>query len=35
VVEDKVLLCSSGFPGTHSIDQAGLELIEVHLVSAS
>jgi hypothetical protein len=28
---DRVLLCSSGCPGTHSINQAGLELTEIHL----
>ncbi|CAO2627870.1 hypothetical protein LEMLEM_LOCUS19714 [Lemmus lemmus] len=26
VFQDKVCLCSSGCPGTHSVDQAGLEL---------
>jgi hypothetical protein len=26
VFRDRVSLCSSGCPGTHSIDQAGLEL---------
>jgi hypothetical protein len=26
VVEDRVSLCSPGCPGTHSVDQAGLEL---------
>jgi hypothetical protein len=25
-VRDRVSLCSSGCPGTHSVDQAGLEL---------
>jgi hypothetical protein len=25
-VRDRVSLCSPGFPGTHSVDQAGLEL---------
>ena len=24
--QDRVFLCSSGCPGTHSVDQAGLEL---------
>jgi hypothetical protein len=28
---DRVSLCSPGCPGTHSVDQAGLELIEIHL----
>jgi hypothetical protein len=27
VFRDRVSLCSSGCPGTHSVDQAGLELI--------
>jgi hypothetical protein len=26
VLQDRVSLCSSGCPGTHSVDQAGLEL---------
>jgi hypothetical protein len=26
VFRDRVSLCSSGCPGTHSVDQAGLEL---------
>jgi hypothetical protein len=26
VLRDRVSLCSSGCPGTHSVDQAGLEL---------
>jgi hypothetical protein len=26
VFQDRVSLCSSGYPGTHSVDQAGLEL---------
>jgi hypothetical protein len=26
VFRDRVSLCSPGFPGTHSVDQAGLEL---------
>jgi hypothetical protein len=26
VFQERVSLCSPGFPGTHSIDQAGLEL---------
>ena len=26
VFQDRVSLCSSGCPGTHSVDQAGLEL---------
>jgi hypothetical protein len=26
-VQDKVSLCSPGCPGTHSVDQAGLELM--------
>lgn len=29
---DRVFLCSSGWPGTHSRDQAYLELIEIHLL---
>ena len=28
---DRVSLCSPGWPETHFIDQAGLELMEVHL----
>ena len=24
--QDKVSLCSAGYPGTHSVDQAGLEI---------
>ena len=28
---DKVSLCSSSCPGTHSVDQAGQELSEIHL----
>ena len=30
-LEDRVSLCSLGCPGTHSVDQAGLELTEIHL----
>ena len=30
-VQDQVSLCSAGCPGTHSVDQAGLELMEVCL----
>ena len=30
-VADRVSLCSPGCPGTHSINQAGLELTEIHL----
>jgi hypothetical protein len=26
VFRDRVSLCSPGYPGTHSVDQAGLEL---------
>ena len=26
VFQDRVSLCSPGFPGTHSVDQAGLQL---------
>ena len=26
VFQDKVSLCSPGYPGTHSVDQIGLEL---------
>jgi hypothetical protein len=26
VFQDRVFLCSSGCPGTHSVDQAGLDL---------
>jgi hypothetical protein len=26
VLRDRVSLCSPGYPGTHSVDQAGLEL---------
>jgi hypothetical protein len=29
--QDTVSLCSPGCPGTHSVDQAGLELTEIHL----
>ena len=28
---DRVLLCSLGWPGTHYVDQAGFELIEICL----
>jgi hypothetical protein len=28
---DRVSLCSPGCPGTHFVDQTGLELIEIHL----
>ena len=28
---DRVSLCSPGFPGTHSVDQVGLELVELIL----
>jgi hypothetical protein len=31
VFQDWVSLCSFGCPGTHSIDQAGFELTEIHL----
>jgi hypothetical protein len=31
VFQDRVSLCSPGCPGTHSVDQAGLELTEIHL----
>ena len=31
VVPDRVSLCSPGCPGTHSVDQAGLELTEICL----
>ena len=24
-------LCNPGYPGTHSVDQAGLELTDIHL----
>ena len=26
VFQDKVSLCSAGYPGTHSVDQAGLQI---------
>ena len=29
--QDRVSLCSPGCPGTRSVDQAGLELTEIHL----
>ena len=29
--QDRVSLCSPKCPGTHSVDQAGLELTEIHL----
>ena len=29
--QDRVSLCSPGCPGTHSVDQAGLELTEICL----
>ena len=32
---DRVSLCSPGCPGTHSVDQAGLELTEIHLPLSS
>jgi hypothetical protein len=32
--QDKVSLCSSGCPGTHSVDQAGPELTCLCLLSA-
>jgi hypothetical protein len=32
VLLDKVSLCSHGYPGTISIDQAGLELTEIYLL---
>jgi hypothetical protein len=31
IFRDRVSLCSPGCPGTHSVDQAGLELTEMHL----
>ena len=31
VFRDKVSLVIFGCPGTHSVDQAGLELTEIHL----
>jgi hypothetical protein len=34
VFPDRVSLCSSGCPGTHSVDVTGLEL-KIHLPSAS
>jgi hypothetical protein len=29
--QDRLSLCSPGCPGTHSVNQAGLELAETHL----
>jgi len=29
--QDRVSLCSLGCPGTHSVDQSGFELREIHL----
>ena len=29
VVQGRVCLCSPGYPGTHSVDQAGLELTNI------
>ena len=35
VFQDRVSLCnSSGCPGTHSVDQAGLQLTEINLLCA-
>ena len=31
IFQDRVSLCSPGYSGTHIVDQAGLELIEIHL----
>ena len=31
VVGGRISLCSLGYPGTRSVDQAGLELIEIDL----
>jgi hypothetical protein len=31
MVQDRAAMCSLGCPGKHSIDQAGLELIEIYL----
>jgi hypothetical protein len=31
VFPDRVSLCNSGCSGTHSVDQVGLELTEIHL----
>uniref|UniRef100_A0A8C8ULV3 Uncharacterized protein n=1 Tax=Peromyscus maniculatus bairdii TaxID=230844 RepID=A0A8C8ULV3_PERMB len=31
VFRDRVSLCSSGYPGSHFVNQAGLELTEIHL----
>ncbi|EDL86686.1 rCG41244, isoform CRA_a [Rattus norvegicus] len=31
VFQDRVSLCSPDCPGTHSVDQEGLELTEIHL----
>ena len=31
VFQDRVSLCISGYPGTQSVDQAGLELTDIHL----
>ena len=29
--QDRVSLCSCGYPGTHYVDQADLKLTEIHL----
>jgi hypothetical protein len=31
VIRDRVSLCNPGSPETHSVDQAGFELTEIHL----
>ena len=31
VFPDRISLCSPGCPETHSVDQAGLELTEIHM----
>jgi hypothetical protein len=31
VFEDRVSLCNPGCPGTHFVDQAGFEFMEIHL----
>ena len=31
ISQDRVSLCSPGYPGTHFVDKAGLKLTETHL----
>lgn len=30
--QDSVFLCSFDYPGTHSVEQGGLKLIEIHML---